>query len=130
MVVEREILLQGKRGAFSEFRSIAALAISDGRQVEITPEPMITSDAADGVAAAVVAGGGIGMSPSFIAAPFVARGELVPILTAFAVERKALFALWSESRRASPNCFPAKQSAQKRSGLSAFRVQFVPLWHY
>jgi DNA-binding transcriptional LysR family regulator len=49
-----------------------------------------------------VEGGGIGVSATFIAAPYVARGELVPILSEFAVERHNITALWPESRRANP----------------------------
>ena len=75
----------------------------DGRVVEIPPEPGITVDASDGVTAVLAAGGGIGMSATYIAAPYVARGELVPILASFAVERSTVTALWPESRRASPN---------------------------
>jgi DNA-binding transcriptional LysR family regulator len=52
--------------------------------------------------AILVAGGGIGMSATFIAAPYVARGELVPVLSAFAVERHNITAIWPESRRANP----------------------------
>lgn len=37
--------------------------------------------------ATVVAGGGIGISATFIAAPYVARGELVLVLADYAVER-------------------------------------------
>lgn len=70
---------------------------------EATPEVGITVDTSDGVAAVLVAGGGIGISPTYIAAPYVKRGELVPVLTAFAVDRTSLIALWPESRRASPN---------------------------
>jgi DNA-binding transcriptional LysR family regulator len=75
----------------------------DGRIVEVTPEPGVTVDASDGVLAVAAAGGGIGVSPTYIAAPYVARGELVPILARFAVERSSITALWPESRRASPN---------------------------
>lgn len=60
-------------------------------------------DTSDGVAAVLVAGGGVGISPTYIAAPYVKRGELVPILTAFAVDRSSMIALWPESRRANPN---------------------------
>jgi DNA-binding transcriptional LysR family regulator len=75
----------------------------DGRVVEITPKAQITLDASDGVAAVLAAGGGIGIMPTYICAPYVARGELVPVLTQFAVERSSVTALWPESRRASPN---------------------------
>jgi DNA-binding transcriptional LysR family regulator len=73
------------------------------RMVEITPDPGIIVDASDGVAAVLAAGGGIGISATYIAAPYVARGDLVPILTRFAVERSAITVLWPESRRGSPN---------------------------
>jgi len=73
------------------------------RVVEVTPEPGITVDASDGVAAVLAAGGGIGISATYIAAAYVARGELVAILTRFAVERSCITALWPASRRASPN---------------------------
>ena len=54
------------------------------------------------VLAALAAGGGVGLSATFVAAPYVARGELVPILTEYAVERHNITALWPESRRANP----------------------------
>jgi len=73
------------------------------RLVETTPTPWVTVDVSDACIAMMAAGGGIGMSATYIAAPWVARGELVPILTEFAVERFAITALWPESRRASPN---------------------------
>ncbi|WP_128565308.1 LysR family transcriptional regulator [Methylobacterium crusticola] len=74
-----------------------------GRVVEITPEAGIVTDFSDAVAAVLVAGGGIGISPTYIAAPYVARGALVPVLQAFAVERSEIRALWPESRRGNPN---------------------------
>ena len=43
------------------------------------------------------------MSASFIAAPYVERGLLVPVLNEFSVERSTITAVWPESRRASPN---------------------------
>jgi DNA-binding transcriptional LysR family regulator len=75
----------------------------DGRIVEVTPESGVTVDASDGVLAVAAAGGGIGVSPTYVAAPYVARGELVPVLGRLAVERSKITALWPESRRASPN---------------------------
>ncbi|TWB13003.1 LysR family transcriptional regulator [Nitrospirillum bahiense] len=73
------------------------------RIVELTPNAGVTVDASDGVSAVLVGGGGIGISATYIAAPHVARGELVPILEAYSVERTAVTALWPESRRGSPN---------------------------
>jgi DNA-binding transcriptional LysR family regulator len=74
-----------------------------GRTVELTPNAGIVTDFSDAVAAMLVADGGIGISPTYIAAPYVARGALVPVLKAFAVERSAITALWPESRRGNPN---------------------------
>jgi DNA-binding transcriptional LysR family regulator len=74
-----------------------------GRVVEITPSPGITVDASDAVAEVLVAGGGIGLSPSYLAAIHVRRGTLVPVLHDFSVARSAITALWPDSRRGSPN---------------------------
>lgn len=71
--------------------------------VELVPDSAIVIDASDAVAAVVAAGGGIGISPTYVAAPYVARGELKPLFPEFAVERFSITALWPESRRGSPN---------------------------
>ncbi|SJZ53386.1 transcriptional regulator, LysR family [Consotaella salsifontis] len=73
-----------------------------GREVELVPPSGIVVDVSDALVAALAAGGGIGISTAFVAAPHVARGELVPLLTEFAVERNNITALWPESRRANP----------------------------
>ncbi|NII53906.1 LysR family transcriptional regulator [Luteibacter sp. SG786] len=73
-----------------------------GREVEMTPPSGLVADVSDAVMAMLVAGGGIGISASFVAAPYVSRGELVPILTEFAVERNNITVLWPESRRTNP----------------------------
>ena len=72
------------------------------RIVEIVPPSRVVVDASDALVATLAAGGGIGVSASFIVSPYVARGELVPILSDFAVERNNIAALWPESRRANP----------------------------
>jgi DNA-binding transcriptional LysR family regulator len=72
------------------------------REIETVPNASTIADVSDAVMAVLVAGGGIGMSATFIAAPYVARGELAPVLDAFAVERHNITALWPESRRANP----------------------------
>lgn len=72
------------------------------RTMEIVPTPSITVDVSDAVVAAVAAGGGIGVTAAFLAAPYVARGELVPVLADFAVERNNITALWSVNRGANP----------------------------
>jgi len=73
-----------------------------GREVEMTPPSGLVADVSDAVMAMLVAGGGIGISASFMAAPYVSRGELVPILTEYAVERNNITVLWPESRRSNP----------------------------
>lgn len=73
------------------------------RLVEMTPNAGIIVDATDGVMAVVVAGGGIGISPTYAAASYVERKMLVPILPELAVERFTISAVWPESRRGSPN---------------------------
>lgn len=75
----------------------------DGKVVELVPDAAIFIDASDAVAAVVAAGGGIGISPTYVAAPYVARGELTPLFPEFAVDRSSITALWPESRRGSPN---------------------------
>jgi DNA-binding transcriptional LysR family regulator len=73
-----------------------------GRDVEIVPSSAIVVDASDAVIATITAGAGIGMATSFMAAPWVKRGDLVPILSDFAVERHNITAIWPESRRTNP----------------------------
>lgn len=73
------------------------------RTVEFTPDAAIVVDASDAVAEVLAASGGIGMLGAFIAAPFVARGELVPVLSEFSVAGATITAVWPESRRASPS---------------------------
>jgi DNA-binding transcriptional LysR family regulator len=72
------------------------------REIEIVPTSAIVVDASEALVSAVTAGGGIGMLATFIAAPYVARGELIPVLPGFAVERNNISAIWPESRRANP----------------------------
>lgn len=73
-----------------------------GQEIEILPRSDIVVDASEGVMAALVAGGGIGIGASFAAAPYIARGELSPVLIEFAIERRNITALWPESRRSNP----------------------------
>lgn len=70
---------------------------------EILPTASIVVDSTDAAVAAIAGGGGIGLSPTYIAAPYVARGEIVPVLTEHCVDRHNITALWSESRRGNPN---------------------------
>lgn len=73
-----------------------------GREIEMVPPSGLVADVSDAVMAMLVAGGGIGIAASFVAAPHVSRGELVPILTEFTVERHNITVLWPESRRTNP----------------------------
>lgn len=72
------------------------------RELEVIPPAGILVDVSEAVVTALAAGGGVGICATFIAAPYVARGELVPVLSEFAVERHTITALWPESRRANP----------------------------
>lgn len=73
------------------------------RVIEIQPNDHIVVDVSDAVVATLVAGGGIGMAPTYVAAPHVQRGELVPVLAEYAVDRAPITALWPHSRGDSPN---------------------------
>ena len=74
------------------------------RVLEIVPDAGIVVDVSNAVAAILAAGGGIGISPTYIAAPYVRRGELVPVLTQFMLRDKFdIIALWPESRWGNPN---------------------------
>ena len=74
-----------------------------GAIADLVPEAALMTDVSDAVVAILVAGGGIGITPTFAAAPHVRRGELVPVLPCFAGPRSKITALWPESRRRSPN---------------------------
>lgn len=70
--------------------------------VDMTPSSSASADVSDALVSMLAADGGIGMAATFITAPYVARGELVPVLSSFAVERDNITAIWPESRRANP----------------------------
>ncbi|WP_337268457.1 LysR family transcriptional regulator [Oryzifoliimicrobium ureilyticus] len=70
--------------------------------VEVLPAAQIIVDSSDAVIATVAAGGGIGMIATIMAAPYVKRGELIPVLHDYAVERSNITALWPDSRRTNP----------------------------
>lgn len=73
------------------------------RTVEILPTAGVVVDNTEAVAIAVTGGAGIGLSPTYVAAPYVARGELVPVLIPYWADRGDITVLWSESRRGNPN---------------------------
>jgi DNA-binding transcriptional LysR family regulator len=72
------------------------------RDIEIVPSSGVIIDTSEAVMATICAGAGIGMATSFMAAPSVKRGELIPVLSDFAVERHNITAVWPESRRTNP----------------------------
>ena len=72
------------------------------REIEMMPDAGVVADASDAVLITLAAGGGIGMGASFMAAPYVRRGELVQVLSTFAVERNNVTVIWPASRRANP----------------------------
>ncbi|MFU2317075.1 LysR family transcriptional regulator [Rahnella sp. PCH160] len=73
-----------------------------GKEREILPSSPIIMDASEAVLTAIAGGAGIGMATSFMAAPWVSRGELIPVLAEFAVKRHNITAVWPESRRSNP----------------------------
>lgn len=72
------------------------------RTVEFTPEAAIVVDVSDAVMEVLAAGGGIGMAASWLAAPYIRQGRLVPLLADWAVDSSVITAVWPESRRANP----------------------------
>jgi DNA-binding transcriptional LysR family regulator len=73
-----------------------------GKVIEVVPPSTLTTDTSEALIAMLAAGAGIGMGAPFVTAPYVGRGELVPVLGDFAVERNSITAIWPESRRANP----------------------------
>ncbi|SDX46479.1 transcriptional regulator, LysR family [Pseudomonas syringae] len=73
-----------------------------GKEIEIVPSSPLIVDASEAVIIAIAAGAGIGMATSFMAAPWVKRGELMPILSDFSVDRHNITAIWPQSRRTNP----------------------------
>ncbi|WP_426122841.1 LysR substrate-binding domain-containing protein [Pararhizobium sp. PWRC1-1] len=73
------------------------------RVLEIVPPATIVVDNSDAVASVIAAGGGVGITPTYIAAPFLGRGEMAPVLKDFAIDRFDIIAFWPESRRGNPN---------------------------
>lgn len=70
---------------------------------EFIPNSRIIMDASDSIISTVVSGGGIAISPHYVAAPYVARGEVIPILKDFSYARSTITALWPQSRKTNPN---------------------------
>ena len=91
------------------------------RLLEITPTSGATVDASDALIAALAVGAGIGMCATFVTAPYVARGELVPLLSEFAVQRHNITALWPESRRTNPAVRAFSRFFNRRSREQRFK---------
>jgi DNA-binding transcriptional LysR family regulator len=72
------------------------------QDIEIVPSSGVIVDASEVVILTTAAGGGIGMGANFMASPLVKLGQLVPVLSDFAVERHNVTAIWPESRRSNP----------------------------
>lgn len=72
------------------------------RDIEVVPPSGIVVDASEALIAMLVAGGGIGISADFVAMPYVARGELMPVLSDYAVKRDNITAVWPQSRHSNP----------------------------
>lgn len=75
---------------------------SGDKEVDMIPSSSVIVDASEAVIASLAAGEGIGMVASFMAAPWVKRQALIPVLAEFAVERRNMTALWPVSRRTNP----------------------------
>ncbi len=73
-----------------------------GQTIQIMPTSAITVDASDALISALLSGAGIGMTSTLLAAPHVEQGTLIPVLEAYSAERRAITAVWPESRRNSP----------------------------
>lgn len=74
-----------------------------GEVTDHAADAWLVADVSDVVAAVVIAGGGIGIMPTYLGANHVRQGLLVPVLAQFAVDRSTITALWPESRRSNPN---------------------------
>jgi DNA-binding transcriptional LysR family regulator len=72
------------------------------KEIETVPSSAVIVDASEAVMTAIAAGAGIAMASSFMAAPWVKRQALVPVLSEFAVERHNISAVWPASRRTNP----------------------------
>ncbi|HSI48663.1 MAG TPA: LysR substrate-binding domain-containing protein [Ideonella sp.] len=78
-----------------------AFAVGE-RAVELRPDAAIVVDVSDAVVELLAAGAGIGMAASWIAAPYVERHLLMPILEPYWVTSSAIHAVWPQSRQNNP----------------------------
>lgn len=73
-----------------------------GRPFEFVPDASIVVDVSDAVVEVLAAGGGIGLGATWIAAPYVERGLLLPVLEPYWVDGGPIAAVWPDSRRHNP----------------------------
>ncbi len=74
----------------------------DGKRVELAPPARLIVDDGEAMAAVAVEGAGIALLATYIAAPFIRAGTLVPLLPDFAVEHAPVTLVLPESRRLNP----------------------------
>jgi DNA-binding transcriptional LysR family regulator len=92
-------------------------------EVEIRPTPtMIANDYAF-VLSALLAGTGVGLLPTFLAEPHVARGELVRVLPSARTAQGIVSLVWPATRHLSPRvrAFIDFMSEQTRTGVLTLR---------
>lgn len=74
----------------------------DGRQVEVSPPVVAVTDDGEALAELAAAGVGIASVATYIAAPHVRVGRLVPLLLPYGVEQAAISVVYPATRRDSP----------------------------
>lgn len=75
----------------------------DDELIEYVPRSALTVTSTDTALTVICNDGGIGLLPTYVAHPYVERGELVPVLSVHWVARNDITAYWPESRRGNPN---------------------------
>ncbi|WP_413795145.1 MULTISPECIES: substrate binding domain-containing protein [unclassified Pseudomonas] len=74
----------------------------NGKPYHIEPRSIIVANNNEAVATIIASGAGIGVSPSYLAAAYVKRGELVAVMPECWAEPNHITALWPENRRGNP----------------------------
>lgn len=74
----------------------------DGKRIQLSPPPTVVADDGEALAALARAGAGVTAVASYIAAPLVQQGCLVPLLTEYTVEETSISVVYPESRRLNP----------------------------
>ena len=76
--------------------------LADGAEKVMKAKGSITVSDGDGILAALLAGGGLGMTQEFIAGPYVKEKKLVPLLEDIVREDLPIYAVYPSSRHLSP----------------------------